>query len=205
MEITEAKAVVADYKQQQLGVLGEAITVLKKEYATYEGIAQQVAPSAATITKYHALSKLPQGIRWKVEQGQLPPTHAEQICRLKDENDQWVLAFCIVDAGKQGPSARECKDVVEDVRETERPIAEVLTERFAFEFDKTVALVVPVDYWFRFKICRTAWNRQEEWKNLVYKILSEWLAGREFSSTADLKAISRQLSDVASQIEELAE
>ncbi len=205
MDIIAARDILENYKHQPLDKVGEAITVVKQEYGTYEGIAQEVSPSASTIAKYDALSKLPPGIRWKVEQGQLPGTYAEQICRLNDENDQWVLAFFIVDAGKQAPSVRECKQVVDDARETERSVKEVLTERFGVEFDKTVTLVLPVDYWFRFKICRTGWNRHKNWADLAYEILGEWLNGREFSSTADLKAISRQLSDVASRIEELAE
>ncbi len=205
MDVIAAKGILENYNAHHLDRVGEAIEVLKEKYGTYEAIAAEVGPNQHTISKYYRLSKLPEGIRWKVEEGELSGEAAVQICRLKDENDQWVLAFAIVDAGKEALTARECKEVVEDVRETGRPVEEVLTQRFGFDFDSTVLFPLLVDYWFRFKVCRAAWNRQKEWKSLVNEILKQWLNGREFSSTADLKGISRELIDAASRLEELAE
>ena len=205
MDIIAARETLENHKDEPLDKLGEAIEVLKEEYGTHEGIAAQVGPSQATISKYYRLSKLPEGIRWKVEEGELSGEAAVKICRLKEENDQWVLAFAIVDAANDVLTTRECKEVVEDVRETGRPVEEVLTYRFGFDFDKTVSLLLPIRYWFRFKICRAAWNRQQEWKNLAYEILRQWLDGREFLSTADLHEISQELIDAANRLEDLAE
>ena len=206
MEISDAKAVVQNYRQQSLAALGEAISVLKKKYDTYEKIAKQVSPSAKTIGLYYRLSQLPDGIRWKIQEGEIGLSLAEQVCRLKDENDQWVLAYAIVDAAQdRSIMEQEWKGAVDEVLRTGRSMKEVLEERLGAASDKTVVTPVSFDYSFRFKLCRAAWNRQKNWADLVYDIINEWLDGREFSSTADLKGISRELIDAASRIEELAE
>ncbi len=118
---------------------------------------------------------------------------------------KWVLAFVVVDAGKDAPTERECKQAVDDVRRSGESMEQVLSRRFGFEFDKTVALVLPVDYRLRFRICRAAWNRQQEWKDLAYDILTQWLKRRAFSSTAELHQISRELTNIASRLEEVRE
>ena len=205
MDCCGARAIVQNYKREPLTLVGEAIELLKGEDRTYDDVAREVGVSHSTISKYHRLSQLPDGIRWKVEQGELPVLHALQICRLKDENDQWLLAFAIVDAGKEALTAKESQRAVDDVRRSGEPMADVLTRLFGFEFDRTVSLLLPVDYWLRFRISRAAWNRQDEWKNLAYDILSQWLDGRAFSSTADLHEISVQLIKAATRLEELRE
>jgi len=205
-ELSDAKAVVTGYSGQPLRALGEAITLLKREYGTYKQIAKEVGPCAVTIGRYHRLSRLPDGLRWKIEQRELALSLAHQVCKLKDENDQWVLAFAILDAPEDGRlTERECRQAVEEVQNTGRPMREVLAERLGLDFKKSVVVVLSFDYWFRFKLCRAAWNRGQSGADLAREIVAEWLAGRQFSSTADLQHISQQLADIAKHVEELAE
>jgi len=207
MEISDAQAVLEDYRHQPLAALGESITVLKKKYDTYEKIAKLVSPSAHTIGLYYRLSQLPDGIRWKIEQRELAVSLAEQICRLEDTNDQWLLAFAIVDAQEKNEALTEqdCKEVVDDVRQSGKSLEEALSQRFGFNFDESVPLILSFDYWFRFKLCRSAWNREKNWADLVYDIINEWLDGREFSSTADLQGISQELITIGKRVKELGE
>lgn len=206
MNIEEANRVVAGYSEQPLEVLGEAIALLKRRYGAYERIAQQVGVGAATIAQYHHISELPDGIRWKVEEGQLRLGLARQVCRLEDENDQWMLAYAIVDAAEDGAVPQEeWKRAVDEVLKSGRSMEEVLQERLGAASEKTVQMVVSFDYWFRFQLCRAAWNRRQSWYDLAYEILTQWLKGREFASTADLGRISQQLTDIANRLEEIRE
>lgn len=207
MEIADAQAVLEDYRHQPLAAIGEAISVLKEKYGTYKEIAKQVSPSAHTIGLYYRLSQLPDGIRWKIEQRELAVSLAQQICRLEDTNDQWLLAFAIVDAQEknEGLTEQDCTELVDDIRQSGKSLEEALSQRFGFNFDESVPLILSFDYWFRFKLCRSAWNRQQNWADLVYDIINEWLEGREFASTADLHKISQELIAIGKRVEELGE
>lgn len=205
VEIDNAKAMVADYRHQRLDALGEAITVLKQEYRTYNDIAEQVGVSRLTIGLYHRLSKLPHGIRWKVEEGEVPLGLARQVCRLKDEEDQWMLAYAIVDDADRTVPEEEWKGAVDEVLRTAASMEEVLEKRLGAASEKSVVTTLSFDYWIRFKLCRAAWNRRQSWYDLAREIVTQWLEGREFASTADLEEMSRHLVEIANRLEQIRE
>ena len=206
MDIEQASRALQNYKRERLCDIGRAIDALHEEHATYGRIAEEVGVGAVTIGKYHRLSRLPRGIQWKIEQGQLSRGHAQQICRLEDENDQWMLALAIVEATKQATiTRRQCQDAVEDVLGAGKPMEQVLCERFGIELGDVVSLLLPVPYWFRLRACRAAWNREKEWKDLAFQVLEEWLDGREFVHSRELRDVARELVSLGQRLAELAE
>lgn len=206
MDIEQASRALQNYKRERLCDIGRAIDALHEEHATYGRIAEEVGVGAVTIGKYHRLSRLPRGIQWKIEQGQLSRGHAQQICRLEDENDQWMLALAIVEATKQAAiTRRQCQDAVEDVLGAGKPMEQVLCERFGIELGDVVSLLLPVPYWFRLRACRAAWNREKEWKDLAFQVLEEWLDGREFVHSRELRDVARELVSLGQRLAELAE
>ena len=82
---------------------------------------------------------------------------------------------------------------------------EVLCERFGIELDDVVPLLLPVPYRFRIRICRAAWNREKEWKDLAFHVLEEWLAGREFVHSRELRGVAQELVALGQRLGELAE
>lgn len=197
MDVEEATATLNDYADRPLEELGEAVDELLKHYDSYTGIGEIVRPVPATISKYHRLSQLPKGIRWKVDAGELTIGQAVEVARLEDENDQWVLAYAIVDDEDASVPGDEWRRAVDEVLSTGRSMEDILRNSLGVASEKTVTMALAFDYWFRFKLCRAAWNRRENWHDLAYSILNDWLASREFESPADLREITEELSEIA--------
>ena len=93
MDTQEAMACLANPNNRKLSEVGESIDILYKIHGTYDNLAQQLSISRGFLSSRHRIFQLPQGIRWKVDEGQIGISQADQITRLKDEEAQWLLAI----------------------------------------------------------------------------------------------------------------
>ena len=101
-EAIDCLIVANDRKSSEVG---EAVDVLYRLHGTYEKVAQQLELNIPdyVLGRMHRIYRLPKGILWKVDEGQIGITQAALITRLKDEEAQWLLAITVVEkevAGK---------------------------------------------------------------------------------------------------------
>ncbi len=174
--------------------VGMAVDVLYREYGAYSVIAEKVNSkgtkrSPAFLSSRHRIFQLPKGIRWKIDEDQIGITHAYQISRLENEEDQWLLAISIVE---KDLSPSECENVVNLVMNKEYPIREALSLVTGVRFEEisppVLLLPVEVDFWFN--LIRSAWSQGKNWEDLCYQFIRE--------------GIDVNIKDVASQLESLA-
>lgn len=205
MNDSSAIYILQDYRNHSIKEIGEVISFLKNQYKTYNKIAKLVDLNADTISNYHKISKLPEGIIWKIEERIIPLNYATLICSLKDADDQWLLAFAIIEAKEKNVhlTYEDCKFVVNEILSDNITIEEALSRHFNVDFDEGVPMVISFDFIFRHKLSRSAWNRRENWSDLVYNIVNEWLDGRGFSSMSDLNEIYEELIKIAEHIKEI--
>lgn len=182
MRIDTAKKSLRNIAKKRPSVVGKAIDVLYQEYGSYVTIAQQTLISRRVLSKRHRIFHLPKGIQWKVDEGRIKVEQAYYISRLKDENDQWLLAFVIVE---EKLSAKECEDVVNVTLKQNRPLKEVLSTLTGVRFDKTYPLLLPIGFDLRFAISRTAWYKKQNWGDLCYRFIRQGLKRHSRSSTRD--------------------
>lgn len=207
MSIDEARSIIVDYQNQDIDALGDAIATLKMQCGSYENIATQVGVPSGILAKYHRLSTLPLGIQWKIKMGELLVGIAKQIVRLKNENDQWLLAFVVVDSrgGNRPFSINDCQSIVNEVLRNNRTLEVVLEQNYGVNLTEKTPLILSFDYMFRYRITRASWNKKENWADLVYHIVNDWLSGREFMKTSDLRGIARELKNISEHIESVIE
>lgn len=179
MDIEYAKNIVNKHQEQSIGLLGEAIDCLLTKYGNYKSIASNVKLSAGTISKYHKISKLPHGILWQLQEGNISFGIAEQLARLDSEDDQWRLAFFVVDTGHGSFSVQDCQEVVTAIKKRKQSAEVVLKELTGETFEKIKPLILPVGFEFRFALARASWNHEIEWTDLCFRVINEWLKKRE--------------------------
>ena len=114
-----------------------------------------------------------------------------QISRLKDEADQWLLAFTIIET--KDLTAEECKNVVNLVLNEDKSIKDALGVLAGIRFDKIQPLLLPLGFDIRLEICKVAWARHSEWGDLCYQLILQGL-------DVDIEAAARQLEKLASDL-----
>lgn len=176
----------ADRKPSELG---EAVDVLYRQYGKYEAIAKEVALSPGRLSDLHRVFLLPEGIRWQVDQGRIRLDHARQISRLQ-EDDQWLLAFTIVE---EKISVKESKAAVDTVVKRGCRLRDVLQTMIGIEFDQLKTLMFPFPFEDRFRIARAAWRKKLEWADFSLKAIEE-------ATRVDLDHIAGELASLAHQL-----
>lgn len=168
--------------------IGEAVDVLYSEYGTYLTIARQFGKSATFWSTRHRLFQLPEGIRWKIDTGQIGIEQGYQISRLTSDEDQWILALAIIET--EDLTAKECQNVVNIVMNQEKSIRDALSVSAGIRFDKIQPLLLPLGFDIRLSICKVAWQQCQNWEDLGYRLI--------------LQGIDVDIREVACQLEELA-
>ena len=156
----------ADRKASELG---EAVDALYHQYGKYDAIAKEVTVTPARLSQLHRVFLLPAGIRWQVDKGKIRIGHVHQVSRLQGD-DQWLLAFSIVEAKM---SVQDSKQVVDVVTRSERPLREVLQTLIGIRFDEVNPLLLPLPFEDRFRITRAAWTRKLEWADFSLRAIEE--------------------------------
>ena len=172
--------------------IGEAVDVLYQKDPSYRAVAHQSNMSPKCLSSRHRIFQLPKGIGWKVDQEQIGIKQANEIARLKNEDDQWLLAFAIIE---EKLSIEECKAVVNIVLKQNCSIRDALSSPPAsVRFDKIQPLLLPIGFDSRLAICRSAWNQCKDWADLCYQLIRQGI-------DVDIKKVAIQ---VAIQLEGLA-
>lgn len=190
------------HKDAKPSEVGEAVDVLYRSYDTYERVAQQLELKIPdyVLGRMHRIYRLPKGILWKVDEGQIGTTQAALITRLKDEESQWLLAITTVEKKLR---ANECENVVNLVLKEDWSIRDALSTVTGVRFEEisppTLLLPVGVDFWFA--LIRASWGQSKDWQDLCYQLIREGV-------DVDIKKVADQLdslaNDVASNLESLA-
>lgn len=195
MNIDTAKKSLRNIAKKRPSVIGKAIDVLYQEYGSYNTIAQQTLVSRKVLSKRHRIFHLPKGIQWKVDEGHIKVGQACYISRLKDENDQRLLAFVIVE---EKLSAKECEDVVSATLKQNRSLKEVLSTLTGVRFDKTYPLLLPIGFDLHLAISQNAWDKKQNWGDLCYRFIRQGLKRYSRSSTL-AKGLTAKLEKVKSK------
>lgn len=171
--------------------IGEAVDVLYQKDPSYKAIAQQLGISPKFLSKRHCIFQLPEGIQWKIDEEYIGIDKGYQIYRLKKEDDQWLLAFTIVE---EKLSTKECEDVVNAMLKQNCSLEEVLGTSIGVRFDKIQTLLLPVSFDIRLAICRAAWRQRENWEDLCYRLIRQGL-------DVDIQGVASQLRALAADLQ----
>ena len=190
MNEQEAMLCLKDIEGKTPSEIGEAVDVLYRKHGTYDKLAEHVQLSHPFLSRRHHIFQLPQGIRRKVDEGQLGLTQAEHIHRLRDERSQWLLAVIAVEKNLR---ANECENVVNIVLKQGQPIEDALATSTGVRFDEisppVLLLPIGVDFWFT--LSKVAWEQGKDWQDLCYELIK--------------RGIDVDLLDAATRLEEIAE
>jgi len=190
MDSQTARDWLNDAGDRKPSELGEAVDVLYHECHSYDAITKQVPFSKERLSQLHKVFLLPKGIRWQVDEGKVRLGHAEQIARLQEE-DQWMLAFTIV---QKGIDVKDCTEVVRAVVRTKRPLRDVLHEMIGIRFDEPFpSLLAGITLEDGFRISRAAWTRKLNWADFS-------LAAIEQATRVDLEGVAEILEGLATQL-----
>ncbi len=193
MEENVAIEYLTSPKGKKPSEIGEAIDILYKKVPSYKTIAQQMNISPGFLSSRHRIFQLPKGIRWKIDQEQIKISQANEIVRLSNEDDQWLMAFAIIE---ENLSIEECKTVVNIVLKQNCSIRDALSGPPAsVRFDKIQPLLLPIGFDSRLAICQSAWNQCKEWADLCYQLIRQGL-------DVDIKTIAAQLETLAKDLQE---
>lgn len=153
--------------------IGEAVDVLLETFKTYQSIKKEFGRSEDFWSIRHRIYQLPEGIKWKVDEGQIAIGQAEQLIRLDNEEDQWLLAIAIIESVNL--TATESRNVVNLVLNENTPIREALGVSAGIHFDKTYPLVLPLPFDTWFSICKRAWTEGKNWADHTYELILQGL------------------------------
>lgn len=191
-----ARAILNSYAEKKISEIGNAVDVLYPEFGTYKAIAAEFGRSDKYWSVRHRLFQLPAGIRWKIDEEQISTEQGIEISKLKNENDQWLLAFAITET--QNLTAKECQNVVNLVLKEDQSIREALSVSAGIRFDKIQPLLLPLGFDIRLAICKRAWARCQEWEDLIYQLILQGI-------DVDIKEVASQLEKLASDLHKAGE
>ena len=192
MDVKTAIEYLTSPAKRKASEIGKAVDVLYQEYHTYKAISQQlVGISPNFLSKRHGVFQLPEGIQWKIDEGYIGKEQGYQISRLKEEDDQWLLAFTVVE---EKLSTKECEDVLNGVLTQNRSLKEALSISTGCRFDKIQPLLLPIGFDIWFAISRVAWNQKEKWEDLCYRLIRQGL-------NVDVREVVNKLKALATDLE----
>lgn len=191
MDINTARELLTTKDARKPSEIAEAVDVLYQELGTYQAIAREIGRSDKFWGVRHRIFRLPAGIQWKIDEGRIGIEQGSQISRLKDEEDQWLLAVAIIEA--KDLTAEECKNVVNLVLNEGKSIRDALGVLAGIRFDKIQPIVFPLGFDIRLEICKVAWARSQEWADFCYQLILQGI-------DVDIKEVARQLEKLASDL-----
>ncbi len=177
--------------------IGEAVAVLYGEYHSYKKMALdlRLKVSDKFLSLRHRIFQLPNGIRWKVDNGQITLSKGYEISRLKNEEDQWLLAFAIVDAQLE---QEVCTNVVNRVLEHNDSIRTALSAAAGVRCDSVDPLLLPLGFDIRFAISQQAWNQGKEWQDYCYDQIHQGIRVSLPECVSDLRQLLSKLENAMS-------
>ena len=186
--------------------IGQAVDVLYQVHGTLAKIVQQLHLDVGDnyLRSMRRIFHLPQGIRWKVDKGQIKVAQGYEISRLEDEDDQWMLAITVVEKNLK---VNECKNVVNLVLNKGRTMGDALSTVTGVRFEEisppVLLLPIGVDSWFA--LSKAAWQQGEEWEDLCYRIIREGIDIDPKEVREEAKSLREIADRAAGRMEELAD
>lgn len=205
MDENSAVDCLTNRSEKKPSEIGQAVDVLYQFHGTHAKIAQQLHLDVGDtyLRSMRRIFHLPQGIRWKVDKGQIKVPQGYEISRLEDEDDQWMLAITIVEKNLK---AKECKNVVNLVLNKGRTMRDALSTVTGVRFEEinppVLLLPIGVDFWFA--LCKAAWQQGEEWEDLCYRIIRQGIDIDPKEVREDAKSLREIADHAAGRMEELA-
>ncbi len=193
MNEREAKFTLENPDEKKFSEIGEAIDVLLSQHSEnrkrvgYKKLSETIGIKKVkrsgcrrsfTLSDLHRIyKKLPPGILWKIDRGEIDIAHGVHIARLKNEEEQWVLALAI---NVNKLSRKECKRVVSLViqkpksgEEKAYSIREALdtVAGICFENIPRVMEILSPEEWIA--VSKEAWNRKMNWEDFFHRLATE--------------------------------
>ena len=188
MDAGTAREILETYTGRKTSEIGNAIDVLYPEFSTYKAIAKVFGRSDKYWGVRHRLFQLPAGIRWKIDEGHINIEQGIEIAKLKNEDDQWLLAIAIIET--ENLTANECGNVVNLVLKEGKSIQEALSVSAGVRSDNIQPLILPLGFDIRLAICKRAWALSQEWEDMIYQFILQGI-------DVDIKEIALQLEKLA--------
>ena len=188
MDEKNARDILTTHIERKPSEIGEAVDILYETFGNYASIAQEFGRSNKFWRVRHRFFQLPEGIRWKIDEGQIDIGQGEQILKLENEEDQWLLAIAIIET--ESFTAAESGNVVNLVLKEKKSIREALSVAAGIRFDKPHPLLLPLPFNIWLAICKRAWVRCQNWEDLTYQLI--------------LQGLEVDPEEVACQLEKLA-
>ena len=191
MDLKTARNIIDVPEKRKASEIADAVDVLYQAFGTYQAITQEIGRSDKFWIMRHRLFGLPDGIRWKIDEGKISIEQGYQIARLKQEEDQWLLAIAVTET--KALTAKECRKVVNLVLKEGKSLRETLRILTGVRFDKIQELLLPLgaDIWLA--ICKIAWARGQKWEDLCYQLVLQGV-------DVDLQRIASELEKLASDL-----
>ena len=190
MDVQIAREYLTNPTERKASEIGQAVDVFYMKYHSYQAISNQLNMSPKFLSSRHKIFQLPKGIRWKVDQKQIKIEQGLQISKLKNEDDQWLLAFVIIE---EKLSVKECKDIVNIVHKQNISIRNALRTSTGVRFDKIQPLILPLRFEIRLAISHAAWSQYKNWEDLCYQLIRQGI-------NIDIQEVSIQLDKLASAL-----
>ncbi|MDP8228562.1 MAG: hypothetical protein P9M15_03820 [Candidatus Electryoneaceae bacterium] len=192
MDIETAKDYIQSSDDRRPSELGEAVVLLYQEYGSYKIISAEIGLSSNRLSQYHRIFKLPEGIRWQVDERKINIAQAMQISRLKDQEDQWLLAFTVV---TKKLSLKDTQEAVNAVIKHNRPLRDVLHDLIGIRFDQVERpLLLLFSFEERFKMSRVAWTKKLDWSDFCLEAIRT-------ATQVDVQQIVNELKRLVSLLE----
>lgn len=197
MDIETAIDYLSSSKQRNPSEIGQAVDVLYQEHPYYKEITRQhkLKISPHFLRQRHGIFKLPKGIQWKVDQDQIKVSQGYQISRLRNEDDQWLLAFVVIE---EKLNLNECNGIVNMVLKKNVPIRDALRILTGVRCDKIVPVLLPLEFDIQLAMCRSAWNRSKDWRDFCYYLMLQGI-------DVDIKKVATQLEVLASDLRKVGQ
>ncbi len=194
MDEGEARHIIATHKEQKPSKIGEAVDFFHQQHRSYKVISHMFEEvkgvSADLLSSRHRIFQLPEGIRWQIDEGRITTPQGDQVAKLPDADDQWLLAFAIADA-ELTLTGKECGHIVKAVVKEKLPIKEALRHFTGLPCDSITSVMMPFGFDERFAISKVAWNKNEELENFCLHLIR---VGKDI----DREAVANQLEEIAS-------
>lgn len=213
----EAWEILKNLEGKKPSEIGEAIDVLLPQYRPKnrakggykelsEAIGKKRLPvSGYKLSQFHSIYRLPQGIQWKIDQGEIGVAHGAQIDKLKSEEDQWVLALAVAYASKESKGKRsaqlfekDCKDIVKRVLKNGDSIRDSVGKSGVLfkKLDPSVGVskFSSPEEWIA--VSKEAWNR-----HMNRPAFCSHLIAQKYSVLSDIEKVADQIEEMNQELQ----
>ena len=200
MNVDVALEVLACTSGKNLSEVGEAVDVLYNSYGSYSRIIKEckldLSPDYLSIRRKIFL--LPRGIRWKVDVGVINLSQINEIVRLSNENDQWLLAVLSVD---KKLTTLDCKRVVNLVVKERWTLRSALRDALGIrlDVDEVHPVLLSIGWEFWFGLTKSAWGTEMEWQDYCYDIIQRGLRVDVIETASRIVELAVSLRDAGSR------